>query len=239
LGGSNLQNFHVDFLTKNCKEIYQRKKHVLLGISPFTSKYNEKYIRKIIQWANTNFDDFSVLLAGEESKNLLECLGYSSSKANQKVRKEIKRQIRYCEDEILKCNKIITNRIYRFSDFKQNLSYINIHKNIVNQFYSDSNFKNSCLKMSLQALQSKAKNVNTSIEITDEILEYAAQYVLAELPFFLNANPIINTQETLMAYHAPWELGTNIINNKFNLKMDENQGYIILTDKGDNYVKNS
>ena len=54
--------------------------------------------------------------------------------------------------------------------------------------------------------------------MTHESLEYAAQYVLAELPFFLNANPIINTQETLMAYHAPWELGTSIINDKFNLK---------------------
>ena len=32
--------------------------------------------------------------------------------------------------------------------------------------------------------------------MTHESLEYAAQYVLAELPFFLNANPIINTQET-------------------------------------------
>ncbi|WP_421668509.1 tRNA-dependent cyclodipeptide synthase [Staphylococcus felis] len=91
--------------------------------------------------------------------------------------------------------------------------------------------------MSLQALESKGKNINTSIAVNDETLEYAAQYVLAELPFFLNANPIINTQETLMAYHAPWELGTNIINNKFNLKMNEKQGYIILTEKGDNYVK--
>lgn len=68
--------------------------------------------------------------------------------------------------------------------------------------------------------------------MTHESLEYAAQYVLAELPFFLNANPIINTQETLMAYHAPWELGTSIINDKFNLKMNEKQGYIILTDRG-------
>jgi cyclo(L-leucyl-L-leucyl) synthase len=176
-------------------------------------------------------------LAGEESKNLLECLGYSSSKANQKVRKEIKRQIRFCEDEIIKCNKTITNRIHRFSDFKNNISYILIYKTIVDQFNTDSNFKNSCLKMSLQALQSKGKNVNTSIEITDETLEYERQYVLAELPFFLNANPIINTQETLMAYHAPWELGTNIINDQFNLKMNEKQGYIILTEKGDNYVK--
>ena len=166
-----MQNFKVDFLTKNCKQIYQRKKHVILGISPFTSKYNESYIRKIIQWANSNFDDFSILLAGEESKNLLECLGYSSSKANQKVRKEIKRQIRFCEDEIIKCNKTITNRIHRFSDFKNNISYIDIYKTIVDQFNTDSNFKNSCLKMSLQALQSKGKNVNTSIEITDETLE--------------------------------------------------------------------
>lgn len=237
MGGINVHNFKVDFLTKNCKQIYQRKRHVILGISPFTSKYNELYIRKVIQWANLNFDDFSILLAGEESKNLLECLGYSTSKANQKVRKEIKRQIRFCEDVILKCNKTITNRIHRFSDFRQHISYIEMYENIVNQFYTDSNFKNSCLKMSFQAIKSKAKNLNTSIEMTHESLEYAAQYVLAELPFFLNANPIINTQETLMAYHAPWELGTSIINDKFNLKMNEKQGYIILTDRGDNYVK--
>ena len=112
-----MQDFKVDFLTKTVNKSI-KEKHVILGISPFTSKYNESYIRKIIQWANSNFDDFSILLAGEESKNLLECLGYSSSKANQKVRKEIKRQIRFCEDEIIKCNKTITNRIHRFSDFK-------------------------------------------------------------------------------------------------------------------------
>ncbi|EIM5223736.1 tRNA-dependent cyclodipeptide synthase, partial [Staphylococcus pseudintermedius] len=111
-----LQQFKVDFLTENCKKIYQRKKHVILGISPFTSKYNETYIRKLIQWANTNFKDFSILLAGEESKNLLECLGYSTTKANRKVRKEVNRQIRFCENELLNCNRTINDRIFRFSD---------------------------------------------------------------------------------------------------------------------------
>ncbi|HDG6067139.1 TPA: tRNA-dependent cyclodipeptide synthase [Staphylococcus aureus] len=232
-----MKDFEISFLTENCKKIYQRKKHVTLGISPFTSKYNELYIKKIIQWANLNFEEFSILLDGNESKNLLECLGYSSSKANQKVRKEIKRQIRFCEDAILKCNKTITNRIHRFSDFKQHISYIELYQQIVNQFNTDSDFRSCCLKMSLKALQSKKENLNKPVLITDESLEYAAQYVLAELPFFLNANPIINTQETILAYHAPWKLGTDIINNKFNLKMDKNQGYIILTEKGDNYVK--
>ncbi|HCT0306093.1 TPA: tRNA-dependent cyclodipeptide synthase, partial [Staphylococcus pseudintermedius] len=109
-----LQQFKVDFLTENCKKIYQRKKRVILGISPFTSKYNETYIRKLIQWANTNFKDFSILLAGEESKNLLECLGYSTTKANRKVRKEVNRQIRFCENELLNCNRTINDRIFRF-----------------------------------------------------------------------------------------------------------------------------
>lgn len=132
---------------------------------------------------------------------------------------------------------MITNRIYRFSDFKQHISYLAMYESIVSLFNTDPNFKNSCLKMSLQALQSKRNNINASIEITHEMLEYTAQYVLAELPFFLNANPIINTQETLMAYHEQWELGNNIVNNKFNIKMDKHQGYIVLTDRGDNYVK--
>ena len=52
--------------------------------------------------------------------------------------------------------------------------------------------------------------------MTHESLEYAAQYVLAEL--LLSQRQSYNTQETLMAYHAPWELGTSIINDKFNLK---------------------
>lgn len=30
-----MQDFKVDFLTKNCKQIYQRKKHVILGISHY------------------------------------------------------------------------------------------------------------------------------------------------------------------------------------------------------------
>lgn len=232
-----LQQFKVDFLTENCKKIYQRKKHVILGISPFTSKYNETYIRKLIQWANTNFKDFSILLAGEESKNLLECLGYSTTKANRKVRKEVNRQIRFCENELLNCNRTINDRIFRFSDFKQNTYYVNMYQKIEGLFNTDDSFKKCCLNMSLQALQSKKNNLNSTIEFTNDMLEYSAQYVLVELPFFLNANPIINTYETLMAYHAEWELGTNIINNMFDLKMDSHQGYIILTDRGDNYVK--
>lgn len=232
-----MKDFKVNYLTENCKQIFQRRQHVILGISPFTSKYNESYIRKLIRWANINFHDFSILLAGEEAKNLLECLGYSTSKSNRKVRKELNRQIRFCEDEILRCNKNVTNRIHRFSDFRKNIAYIDIYQQVVNQFNEDSNFRDNCLKMSFEALQSKKENINSSLTITAEALEYAAQYVLAELPFFLNANPIINTQETLMAYHAPWELGINIINNKFKLKMNENQGYIILTDKGDSHVK--
>lgn len=42
-----------------------------------------------------------------------------------------------------------------------------------------------------------------------------------------------------MAYHAEWELGTNIINNMFDLKMDSHQGYIILTDRGIIMLKQS
>lgn len=163
-------------------------------------------------------------------------MGYSSTKANRKVRKEINRQIRFCEDELIKCNRQVTNRIYRFSDFRKNKFYVNTYKHVKKVFETDNNFKNSCMKMSLQALKTKKESSKNNSEITDEILEYAAQYVLAELPFFLNASPILDRQETLLAYHTEWELGLQIVNSNFNLKMEDNQGYIILTEKGDNYA---
>ncbi|WP_309545521.1 tRNA-dependent cyclodipeptide synthase [Staphylococcus pseudintermedius] len=77
-------------------------------------------MRKLIKWANTNFKDFYILLDGEESKKLLECIGYSNTKANRKVRKEVNRKIRVCENELLNCNRTINDRILRFSDLKQN-----------------------------------------------------------------------------------------------------------------------
>ncbi|MFD3448389.1 tRNA-dependent cyclodipeptide synthase [Microbacteriaceae bacterium 4G12] len=226
-----LEKFEIDYLSENSKLIYENKAHITLGISPFTSKYCKDYIDKLITWANENFANITILLAGKESVNILESLGVSELKASRKVRKELNRQKRFCEESLIKNNRD-TNCIYTFSDFEDNNVYQNLYKKISICFNNDSYFKESCLKMSEQAMKSKAKNMNVSEDIiTKEKIEYAAKYVLAELPFFLNAAPIFNVKETILSYHTDWELGKKINNNEFDLKLSDTQGYITLKDR--------
>ncbi|MHD0398665.1 tRNA-dependent cyclodipeptide synthase [Staphylococcus simulans] len=224
-------NFSVTFLNHHSKNIYLRKKAITLGISPFTSKYNKNYISNIIDWACANFSQVFILLAGKEAKNLLECLGMSTIKAERKVNKEIRRQKRFCIEALSK-NNYATNTIFTFSDFKNSEYYEKYSEKILKCYESDLMFQKLCKEMSKQAMISKAKSLSLPLDmITEKNLEYASKYVLAELPFFLNSNPIFKMEENILAYHRDWPLGNYINKNIFPLKISQNQGYIIIEEE--------
>ncbi|WP_420468876.1 tRNA-dependent cyclodipeptide synthase, partial [Bacillus licheniformis] len=94
---SKHQLFKTETLTQNCNEILKRRRHVLVGISPFNSRFSEDYIHRLIAWAVREFQSVSVLLAGKEAANLLEALGTPHGKAERKVRKEVSRNRRFAE----------------------------------------------------------------------------------------------------------------------------------------------
>ncbi|MED4919407.1 tRNA-dependent cyclodipeptide synthase [Geobacillus thermodenitrificans] len=219
--------FYVVPLSRNCEKIYKNKTHILLGISPFNSKFSQNYIHQLIDWSSKNFKNVTVLLAGDEAKNLLEALGTPTTKAERKVRKEIRRHFRFSEEALRKNGREID--IYTFSDFKNNKIYNEVYQNVIYYFEKDEKFRKSCLAMSHDALSSRAKSLNMEdIEITDNMLFHSVKYVLAELPFFLSGASILGYKESVLAYHRPWKLGEKIKNSEFYIKMSDNQGYIIL-----------
>lgn len=101
--------FYVVPLSRNCEKIYKNKTHILLGISPFNSKFSQNYIHQLIDWSSKNFKNVTVLLAGDEAKNLLEALGTPTTKAERKVRKEIRRHFRFSEEAL---RKMVERLIY-------------------------------------------------------------------------------------------------------------------------------
>src|SRR5262245_33477916 len=68
--------------TANCGRLLERGDHVLIGVSPFNSRFNESYLTRLFRWAATNFDRFTVLLPGEQELALtLEAAGTQANKA--------------------------------------------------------------------------------------------------------------------------------------------------------------
>lgn len=218
--------FAIEPLSQNCQRIFERRNHILIGISPFNSRFSEEYIYRLIEWSIKEFKDVSVLLAGNEAANLLEALGTSRVKAERKVRKEVNRNRRFAE-RALKAHGGNPEAIYTFSDFLTQPVYCDMRTKIEESFLHQPNFQNACLEMSHTAIVGRASGTNMDISvITSEMLHNAVQYVLAELPFFIGAPNILGIQETVLAYHKPWKLGEQIKDEQFSIRMQQNQGYI-------------
>ncbi|PZD95675.1 tRNA-dependent cyclodipeptide synthase [Paenibacillus sambharensis] len=224
------QIFKTQPLSSNCNAILQRRKHILVGISPFNSRFSEAYIYKLIGWAVRSFDAVSVLLAGREAANLLEALGTPRGKADAKVRKEVSRNRRFAQ-RALSEHGAEPQAIHTFSDFGEQAAYRSLREEVEALFHDQPAFRNACLSMSHTALLGRARGVNQVLEaVHEEMLELAVQYVLAELPLFLGGADILGIEETLLAYHQPWKLGELIAGGAFPLQMRPNQGYLLVSE---------
>lgn len=85
--------------------------------------------------------------------------------------------------------------------------------------------------MSHAAILGRARGTQMDIQdVSQAMLDLAVEYVIAELPFFIAAPDILGVEETLLAYHRPWELGEQISRNEFSVRMRPNQGYLMVSE---------
>lgn len=222
------QQFMTQTLTRNCGEIFKRRRHVLLGISPFNSRFSDDYIYRLVGWATSQFHDVAVLLAGQEAVNLLEALGAPKAKAERKVKKEVSRNRRSAE-RALQEHGGNPAAIYTFSDFTDQDVYRRMCQEVKNTYFEQAHFRKACLEMSHAAILGRARGTQSTIDnVTDDMLDIAVEYVIAELPFFIGAPEILGIEETLLAYHRPWRLGEQISRGEFAVRMRPNQGYLMV-----------
>ncbi|MDA7027429.1 tRNA-dependent cyclodipeptide synthase [Bacillus sp. CLL-7-23] len=230
---NKLHSFKTETLTQNCTELFERRHHVLIGISPFNSQFSEDYIYRLIGWAINEFENVEVLLAGKEAANLLEALGTPRGKAERKVRKEVSRNKRFAE-RALKAHGGNPEAIHTFSDFTEQTAYCHLRNEVDDAFFEQPHFRKACLEMSQAAILGRARGTQTAVdEISEAMLNLAVEYVIAELPFFIGAPDILGVEETLLAYHRPWKLGEQISNHEFAIRMRPNQGYLMVTEQSE------
>ncbi|MFT0801342.1 tRNA-dependent cyclodipeptide synthase [Bacillus swezeyi] len=227
---SKQRPFKTETLSQNCHDILQRKRHVLIGISPFNSRFSEDYIDRLIGWAVHEFQDVSVLLAGKEAANLLEALGTPKGKAERKVRKEVSRNRRFAE-KALETYGGNPEAIHTFSDFTDQAAYHHLRTEVEDAFFEQPHFRKACLEMSHAAILGRARGIQMDIQdVSQAMLDLAVEYVIAELPFFIAAPDILGVEETLLAYHRPWKLGEQISRNEFSVRIRPNQGYLMVSE---------
>jgi cyclo(L-tyrosyl-L-tyrosyl) synthase len=213
-------------LTENCENIYQKKEHICLGISPFNSLFSEEYLTAIIRFALQNFKSFHIFLPDEPTIFTLEALGYSKDESRKKMRK----QINWLRNKILKAlsanNLEDGDRfILDWAVLSRNEVYLDELKKVRSAFETDANFKAVCMDGSRWVLQNKLPEN----ELTESKFLTAANYLLAEFPLFARTNEILGIETSLFCYHQSIDLLECLYRQQLIYRPSYYQGFGILT----------
>ena len=196
----------IEFINERSKEIYEKKEHVLIGISPCNSYYNREKIEQIINWVLLEgFQDFHFFLADEISKYNFLALGYLEKEALRKAKKEdnhlynkvaqILEKKNISKTKIISNNQLINDPIY----IEKNYYYRNI-------FQKDQMFESIAHNL-IQALEFQRVGIKINYEI-------AIEYCFAELPLLLNIPDLLKLPSSCVVYHDVNRLHTYLYNRK-------------------------
>lgn len=219
--------------SKRCTELIARREHLLVGISPFNSRFSTHYVSSLLAWASEEFRRVDVLLPDEESASLLlVATGTPPTNARRKARKELGRH-RRALGHILDARGDAAShvRIVAFSDYFLDERYVKLRSAAQDAFENCPVFRDACLDMSRQVLERRTQATGTPCMVlaADMDLNLASSYVLTEIPFYLCSAELLDTDCSVLAYHRPWPIGNALLSGELPLSVDGRQGHGIVS----------
>lgn len=207
------------------KNLFNEKKHALLGISPFNSYFSEVAINQWIQWAKLTFSSFHIFIPDTLPIYTFLALGYDENKAKNKA----KRQAAYLKNKIFRAlanhniqSKEAESLIIDMAFLEKNAAYTNLKESCRDLYSKNLNFRKEADLSTGWVLNGQS--------IKDETIanqNIAVEYILAEIPLFIDTPSILNTSSSLFLYHQTPQiikyLYTNHMQNEF---VASNQGFM-------------
>lgn len=215
----------VNCISHNTKEIFAKREHAVLGISPFNGYFTDKRITDLLQWGLQEFRSISVFVPDTlPLYNFLE-LGYTKEKAHHKSR----RQANYLKNKIARsflalgyskedAEKLVIDMQY----LESNKSYVELKDLCYSSYENNQIFRQKCLASTSWILKEYSEdNSRGNFEI-------AVNYLLKEMPMFLDSPSILNVSSSVFIYHQTPGIITDLFNNGLSLSSKVNQGFIEL-----------
>lgn len=224
--------FSIRGHTSRCEALIAQREHLLVGISPFNSRFSPSYVNALLTWGHSQFSQVDVLLPDEEhAARLLLATGVLPGKATRKTRKELtrhRRSIRQALDSI--GARADAARIFDFSDFGAHPCYLRLHTQVNEAFDRCEKFRDACENMSRQAVHGRVQGSSANTTTGDgDHLRLAVPYIFAEMPFYLSSAELIDVPSSILAYHRPWPIGTGLFAGQFPLLVNAAQGHGIVS----------
>jgi cyclo(L-tyrosyl-L-tyrosyl) synthase len=213
------------YINQDSENTVPTKNHALIGVSPFNSFFSESLLGNLLSWGLKSFNDMHVFIPTKISTYTFLALGYPENRARIKTKK----QDSYLTNKVLRAfmshgfsESEARARIVSLDDLNTNEEYLKIYKRCQDAFEHNLTFRNGCLSTSKWILSDKEK-VNS---ISEDSLNIAVQYFLAELPLFLDTPKILNISSSFFVYKEMPEFLKNIYEKNF--LVASNQGFLTI-----------
>ena len=214
-------------VTDSCKRAYATKAHAVLGISPFNSYFSEDRIRRIAEWGIATFNAIHLFVPDKPSAYTLEALGYPPAQAARKAR----RQAKYLHNKIRRALGAldtspgdIDEMILNSERLDKNPRYCSKLEECRQLFDQDPGFRKGCLASSYWVLENQA-NAKT---LGHDSLRIAANYLLAEMPLFVDSVGILEQEASVFCYHECIPFLQDLFRGRYQLRVSANQGFTVL-----------
>ncbi len=222
---------NIDFVTPRCARLHGESAPVVLGISPFNSYFSEQVIAEIANWASAAGCDYYLYIPDGPSIFTLRAMGYEANKAIRKAR----RQCNYLENKIYKAlgklgqtDEEITLRVLNSGRLDGDSVYRRILAQVYDLWQKNEAFKQGCISTAHWVLRNQRRQ---QYVLSNEALELAARYFLAELPLFLRSPEIINSPSAVFCYHQCPEFVRTLYQHGAYGLLHESQGFVIRAPK--------
>lgn len=217
--------FRIDPLTEKCRSIYERKEHVVFGVSPGNSYFRVPLLAGLLDWLCGEFARVDVVVPDAALAHTYTALGYTAERAAAKVRGEV---------------NVLRNRIARAweqcggprpADGLHMMSGL-VHGPVYREALgrcetavrTDPELTRACRAVSREVLLARRPGAEFGTDQVDE----GARYLLAELPFFVAAPEIFEVGSSLCFYHRQFPLAELIYSGSSALKPSPRQAYAII-----------
>ncbi|MQY16671.1 Cyclo(L-tyrosyl-L-tyrosyl) synthase [Streptomyces sp. RB5] len=214
--------FDVEPFDDASRRIWERREHVVCGISPGNSYFRGEPLERLLGWLSGEFDRVDVVVPDSGLTHTYHALGYTPRRAAQKTRAEIN----------VLCNRVLrawqatggpreADGLHRMSELDSGDVYRDALADCEKALREGGELGRVCADMSREVLRGRGHDGPP----TDGQIERATRYLTAELPFFLASSDIFGVPSSLNFYHRELPLAELVFSGSTLLQPSPRQAY--------------
>ncbi|ONI77823.1 hypothetical protein ALI144C_30795 [Actinosynnema sp. ALI-1.44] len=214
-------------LSANCRAVYERREHALIGLSPGSGYFSTGRIGQLAQIAATEFERFHFMILAEPFTWNLQAIGHTPTEAAKLGYQQQRRLINRANRALAEAGATDNgNYILQWADLCDNREYVEILGNVYESYNAMEDFRVAASGIAADYV--RTRNLQGRRPFAERV-SFAVHYFLAELPLLLDTPHILGLRSSVFCYHRTNEFIDKLWTGQLPVAPADNQGYLVLT----------